>query len=152
MQVTTLGIGLAKKVFKIHGIDEHGKVILKKPLKRALMEPYFINLPPCLIGTLRLAAARITGHANSRQWGTPCARWLHSSSNHTSRLGRCEGDLRSRRVPEHALCTHQKCRATGRSITSLSETGIREGSHGARQSDTRPSCRIREHPSTRHQQ
>ncbi len=50
MQVTTLGIDLAKNVFQVHGIDEHGKVILKKQLKRAQMAPYFINLPPCLIG------------------------------------------------------------------------------------------------------
>ena len=50
MHVTTLGIDLAKNVFQVHGIDEHGKVILKKQLKRAQMAPYFINLPPCLIG------------------------------------------------------------------------------------------------------
>ncbi len=39
MQVTTLGIDLAKNVFQVHGIDEHGKVILKKQLKRAQMAP-----------------------------------------------------------------------------------------------------------------
>ena len=50
MQVTTLSIDLAKNVFQVHGIDDHGKVILRKQLKRAQMAPYFINLPPCLIG------------------------------------------------------------------------------------------------------
>lgn len=50
MKITTVGIDLAKNVFQFHGIDEHGKVILKKQLKRAQMAPYFINLPPCLIG------------------------------------------------------------------------------------------------------
>lgn len=50
MKVTTLGIDLAKNVFQVHGIDHHGKVILKKQLKRAQMTPFFINLPPCLIG------------------------------------------------------------------------------------------------------
>ncbi len=50
MRVTTLGIDLAKNVFQVHGIDQHGKVILKKQLKRAQMAPFFINLPPCLIG------------------------------------------------------------------------------------------------------
>ncbi len=50
MKITTVGIDLAKKVFQVHGIDDHGKVILKKQLKRAQMAPYFINLPPCLIG------------------------------------------------------------------------------------------------------
>lgn len=50
MKVTTLGIDLAKNVFQVHGIDQHGKVMLKKQLKRAQMAPFFINLPPCLIG------------------------------------------------------------------------------------------------------
>jgi transposase len=30
MQVTTMGIDLAKQVFQIHGIDAHGAVVLKK--------------------------------------------------------------------------------------------------------------------------
>jgi len=50
MKVTTLGIDLAKIVFQVHGIDQHGKVMLKKQLKRAQMAPFFINLPPCLVG------------------------------------------------------------------------------------------------------
>ena len=50
MKVTTLGIDLAKNVFQVHGIDQHGKEMLKKQLKRAQMVPFFINLPPCLIG------------------------------------------------------------------------------------------------------
>lgn len=50
MQITTVGIDLAKNVFQVHGIDQHGKVLLKKQLKRAQMAPFFINLPPCLVG------------------------------------------------------------------------------------------------------
>ena len=50
MNVTTLGIDLAKNVFQVHGIDQYGKVMLKKQLKRAQMTPFFINLPPCLVG------------------------------------------------------------------------------------------------------
>ena len=34
MKITTVGIDLAKNVFQIHGIDEHGKAVLKKQLKR----------------------------------------------------------------------------------------------------------------------
>ena len=34
MKVTALGIDLAKNVFQIHGIDQHGMVMLKKQLKR----------------------------------------------------------------------------------------------------------------------
>lgn len=50
MKITTVGIDLAKNVFQVHGIDQHGKVVLKKQLKRAQMAPFFVNLPPCLLG------------------------------------------------------------------------------------------------------
>ena len=50
MKVTTIGIDLAKSVFQVHGVDEHGKPVIKKQLKRHQMAEYFVNLPPCLIG------------------------------------------------------------------------------------------------------
>lgn len=50
MKITTIGIDLAKNVFQVHGVDEHGKVQVKKQLKRAQVFPFFANLPPCLIG------------------------------------------------------------------------------------------------------
>jgi len=50
MKITTIGIDLAKIVFQIHGVDERGKVSVRKQLKRAEMSTYFANLEPCLIG------------------------------------------------------------------------------------------------------
>ncbi len=50
MKMTTVGIDLAKNVFQVHGVDERGKAVLKKPLKREQVAPFFANLPPCLIG------------------------------------------------------------------------------------------------------
>ncbi|MFA6064128.1 MAG: IS110 family transposase [Gallionella sp.] len=50
MKITTIGIDLAKIVFQIHGVDERGKVGVRKQLKRADMSNYFVNLAPCLIG------------------------------------------------------------------------------------------------------
>jgi transposase len=50
MQITTIGIDLAKNVFQVHGADEHGKAMLKKQLKRDQMAAFFANLPPCLVG------------------------------------------------------------------------------------------------------
>jgi transposase len=50
MKVTTAGIDLAKNVFQVHGVDEHGKTVLRKQLKREQMAPFFANLPTCLIG------------------------------------------------------------------------------------------------------
>ena len=50
MEITTVGIDLAKSVFQVHAVDQHGKVALKKQLKRGQMAEFFANLPPCLIG------------------------------------------------------------------------------------------------------
>lgn len=50
MQITTIGIDLAKHVFQLHGVDRHGNVVLKKQLKRPQMVVFFANLSPCLIG------------------------------------------------------------------------------------------------------
>lgn len=50
MKLTTIGIDLAKNVFQVHGVDERGKAVLKKPLKRDRMAAFFANLTPCLIG------------------------------------------------------------------------------------------------------
>ena len=50
MKITTVGIDLAKNVFQIHAVNEHGKTVLKKQLKRDQVAEFFVNLPPCLIG------------------------------------------------------------------------------------------------------
>ncbi len=50
MNMTTVGIDLAKNVFQVHGVDERGKTVLKKQLKRDQMMSFFTNLPVCLIG------------------------------------------------------------------------------------------------------
>ena len=50
MNITTIGIDLAKNVFQIHGVDERGKAVLRKQLKRAQMMTFFVKLAPCLIG------------------------------------------------------------------------------------------------------
>lgn len=50
MNLTTIGIDLAKNVFQVHGANEKGKAVLKKQLKRTQMLPFFVNLTPCRIG------------------------------------------------------------------------------------------------------
>lgn len=50
MKLTTIGIDLAKNAFQVHGIDVHGKVLVKKQLRRDQMAAFFVVLPPCLIG------------------------------------------------------------------------------------------------------
>lgn len=50
MNVTTLGIDLAKNTFSLHGVDAHGKAVLRKTLARAKLIPFLAQLPPCRIG------------------------------------------------------------------------------------------------------
>lgn len=50
MNVTTLGIDLAKNTFSLHGVDGHGKTVLRKTLSRAKLMPFLAQQPPCLIG------------------------------------------------------------------------------------------------------
>ena len=50
MNITRIGIDLAKHVFQLHGVDRTGKVLVRKQLRRAQMLAYFSKLPPCLIG------------------------------------------------------------------------------------------------------
>jgi transposase len=50
MQVTTVGIELAKNVVQVHGVDRHGHVVLRTRLPRKQVLPFMAQLPPCLIG------------------------------------------------------------------------------------------------------
>lgn len=50
MNITTIGIDVAKDVLQIHGVNQHGKAVVRKQLKRAQVTLYFASLPACLIG------------------------------------------------------------------------------------------------------
>jgi transposase len=50
MKVTTVGLDLAKQVFSVHGVDEHGKAVLKKRVSRGKVLELFAQLPPALVG------------------------------------------------------------------------------------------------------
>ncbi len=50
MQITTVGLDLAKNVFQVHGIDAKGKVVVRRRLRRAQVRDFFAGLKPCLIG------------------------------------------------------------------------------------------------------
>jgi len=50
MKITTIGIDVAKNVFQVHGVDERGKTVLRKQVKRDQMAAFFAKLPGCLVG------------------------------------------------------------------------------------------------------
>lgn len=50
MQVTTIGLDLAKNVFQVHGITKNDEVVFNRPLRRAQLLSFVSKLAPCLIG------------------------------------------------------------------------------------------------------
>ena len=88
MQVTTVGLDLAKNVFQLHGVDAHGRTVLRKRLARAKVLEFFATLPRCLVGPpvplgtgcvadgaacggWRLVPGRTGGQASWRSLGMP---------------------------------------------------------------------------------
>ena len=50
MQITAVGLDIAKRVFQLHGVDAAGKAILRRKLQRSEVLAFFKALPPCLVG------------------------------------------------------------------------------------------------------
>jgi transposase len=50
MNVATVGLDLAKSVLQVHGVEERGKIRLRKQLRRREVLRFFATLPPCLVG------------------------------------------------------------------------------------------------------
>jgi transposase len=50
MQIVRIGLDIAKNVFQVHGVDEHGKVTVQKQLSRRKVLADFAQLPGCRIG------------------------------------------------------------------------------------------------------
>lgn len=48
-KITRIGIDLAKHIFYLHGVNENGKVLLRKKLARKDVLPFFAQLPACEI-------------------------------------------------------------------------------------------------------
>jgi transposase len=57
MQVSTIGLDLAKHVFQAHGVDADGNVALRRRLRRAEVVVFFSRLAPCLVGIEACATA-----------------------------------------------------------------------------------------------
>jgi transposase len=57
MQITTIGLDLAKSVFQVHGIDAGGQAVIRKKLRRAEVLKFFQALPACLVGMEACATA-----------------------------------------------------------------------------------------------
>ena len=57
MQITTIGLDLAKHWFQVHGVDANGQVVIRRKLRRGEVLAFFQSLTPCLVGMEACATA-----------------------------------------------------------------------------------------------
>ena len=100
MRITRVGLDLAKRVFQVHGVDEHGRARVDKKLSRGQVRPFFAQLSPGVIGIEASGGAHYWerelgkfGHtATTLQWWQESARSNHqaggSISAHAADAGR----------------------------------------------------------------
>lgn len=62
MNVTTIGLDLAKNVFHVVCFDSHGKEIKKRMLRRNQVAKFFVNVPPCRVSMEACASSHYWGH------------------------------------------------------------------------------------------
>jgi len=61
MKITTVGLDLAKNIFHVVCINAQGKEVKKRMLRRNQVRPFFVQLPPCVVG--------MEACAGSHYWG-----------------------------------------------------------------------------------
>ena len=67
MQITTIGLDIAKNVFQVHGIDANEKVVVRKQLRRSQVLAFFKVLPHYLaLAFATSVGRRATSH--SKAW------------------------------------------------------------------------------------
>jgi transposase len=109
MQITTVGLYLAKNVFQVHGVNRHSKVELRNQLKRDQVAAFFAKLPACLIGMEACSSAhhwarklQALGHI-VRLMAPQFVR-----EEQQERCGRRRGNMRGCRPTLHALRAYQE--------------------------------------------
>ena len=60
-KIKTLGIDLAKSVFQLHGVDEHGVTVLRRQLSRRQVLSFMAQRPACLVAMEACASAHYWG-------------------------------------------------------------------------------------------
>jgi hypothetical protein len=64
MDITTIGLDLAKSIFQVHGVDANGRVVIRKSLRRAQMLRHSSPGCPRAWSAWNHAAPRIIGRVS----------------------------------------------------------------------------------------
>jgi transposase len=69
IEISTIGLDIAKNVFQVHGVDGAGAVTVRRQLRRAELLKFFGSLPACVVG--------IEACATSHYWARRIAELGH---------------------------------------------------------------------------
>ncbi len=61
MNISMIGLDIAKSVFQVHGEDAKGAIVVQRRLRRTQMKAFFSKLEPCLIGIEACGSAHYWG-------------------------------------------------------------------------------------------
>jgi transposase len=61
MKISRVALDLAKNLIQVHAVDAAGRAVVRKPLRRAQLLPFFRDLPPCEVGMEACASAHHWG-------------------------------------------------------------------------------------------
>lgn len=118
MEITTIGIDLAKHVFQVHGVDADGGVAVRRKLRRSEVIGFFSKLAPTSgrHGSLRDLSLLGAGAWRHRPHGAPHPAGLCEAVREApeERRRRYGGDLRGRFSAIDALRAIEERRAAGR--------------------------------------
>jgi len=107
MEITTIGLDLAKNVYQVHAINGVGEVVVRKTLRRVQVLRFFERLDPCLVG--------IEACGTSHYWAREISKFGHEGASDApglcealrqareDRRERRRGDLRGGIAPDDAV-------------------------------------------------
>ena len=67
MEVSTIGLDLAKNVLQIHGVDASGRIVIRRAIRRSQVLPFLRSCHRAL-WALKPVARRITGPVGFCPW------------------------------------------------------------------------------------
>lgn len=111
MEVTTIGIDLAKSVLALSCADGHGRVVLRRALRRGQMLQFMRQLQPCVVGMEACGGAHHWARALTKLghqvWlMSPVLVALYRKGNRHDRND-ADAVLEAVSRPDHAVCAGQ---------------------------------------------
>jgi transposase len=130
-EISMIGLDLAKNVFQVHGVDASGAVVLRRQLRRAAVEKFFAQLPPCLVGMEACGSAhhwaRVIGRYGHQNDGRDAEGICEAVSRPTMRFVPVKSIEQQATLAVHgtrALLVRQRTMAANALRAALSELGI----------------------------